>query len=77
MENAGLGQIEIAERKLAQRGVDQRVDHGAAAAFVEKDLIAGEHVAGPQRRGGRSGGLHLGHEAIRRGEAAEFARRRP
>ena len=47
MKNAGLGQIEIAERKLAQRGVDQRVHDGATAALVKKDLVPGEDISRP------------------------------
>ncbi len=51
LKNAGFGQIEVAERKLAQRGVYEQVHDSAAAALVKEDFISGENVPGPQRTG--------------------------
>ena len=48
VEDIGLGEIQIAERELAQSGVQQRVDDSTAAAFIEEDFVPDQHVTGAQ-----------------------------
>ena len=59
------GQVKIGQAKIPQLRRHKGLHHGGAAAVQQKNLVAGQHIAGPQLARSRRRGLNLGHKAAR------------
>ena len=71
VEEAGVGEVKLVERKVAHFGWGESVDDGSAAAVEKKGFITGEDVPGAER-----GGVDFGDKTVGGGEGSERRRRR-
>ncbi len=73
-KDRGFGQVEIGEAEIAQIGRHKGLEHGGAAAVEQKNLVAGQHVSGPQLAFAGRGCLNLRREPLHRGKAGASGR---